>query len=78
MKSNRKWKPCADEAEVIARTCTSKKRFNSEFLARSGAARHVYRSTLDKRAKRLWVYSCKFCSGWHLTSRPGGSQPVEV
>ena len=71
--------PCADEAEVISRSCTSKLQFQTEILARMGAKRHIYRSQRGKDPRnKLWVYRCRFCPGWHVTSRQHWSAPVEA
>ena len=57
------------------RSCTSKVSFVSEGAARIGATRILYAPSC--RTKRMWVYPCKFCPGWHLTSSPSG-HGVEV
>ena len=28
----------------------------------------------EKRGLQLWVYSCRHCAGWHLTSKNQGSR----
>lgn len=45
--------------------CASKRRYDSEKDAKHGAM-----ACLGTRLQKLWVYPCKACGGWHLTSHP--------
>jgi hypothetical protein len=46
-------------------TCRSKRRFATEREADDAA----YRARMEGR--RLGIYRCSWCGGWHLTSRAG-------
>jgi hypothetical protein len=54
-------------------TCASKRRWSDEVSARAGAmsAIQFYQNT-----DRLWVYRCKECNGWHLTSKDNGRRQM--
>ncbi|MBR3383690.1 MAG: hypothetical protein IKG69_00520 [Atopobiaceae bacterium] len=47
--------------------CGRKVRHRSETEALRAALR-----AMRKGAPPLWVYPCRFCGGWHLTSHPEG------
>lgn len=69
-------------SEIIARSCTDKRRFSTEQMALMDARRVLYRKMRPRKGarpqKRMWVYPCEFCAGWHLTSRLSGHACVEV
>jgi len=49
-------------------TCKDKRYFADELLARATA-----QSTIEEsRLKKLWVYRCPYCPGFHLTSNNQG------
>jgi hypothetical protein len=50
------------------RTCRAKRRYSDQFAARAGAAGEIDAG----RASRLWIYHCRECQGWHLTSKDQG------
>ena len=49
----------------LSRSCTSKKRYESEWQAKFAADE----SMSMQRGLRLSWYQCKYCGGWHLTER---------
>lgn len=49
-------------------TCLKKRRFPDELTARAAAMWSIASSDV----KRLWVYPCALCKGWHLTSKSQG------
>lgn len=51
--------------------CQCKRRACTEPEARALAAVEMDESP---QIKRLWVYECRHCAGWHLTSRNQGSR----
>lgn len=56
--------------------CRRKQRYSSELSARMGAQAAI---TGLRNAARLWVYRCRYCLRWHLTSNAeinAGSVPV--
>lgn len=54
--------------------CKAKKRHATEFNARAAAMSHLQKTP---EVTRLWVYQCRVCHGWHLTSsRTRGCLPV--
>jgi hypothetical protein len=50
------------------RQCESKNRYPDELTARASGLYHQDRNKLGD----LWVYPCKLCRGWHLTSLDNG------
>lgn len=58
-------------AQKIAKGCTNKSRRADEAGAR-GLAQHMIQ-TGKLTGKRAWVYSCKHCRGWHVTSHSTGA-----
>jgi hypothetical protein len=52
-------------------TCKAKPRYVSEVEARANAL-----LSLETRrdTDRIWVYRCRHCSGWHLTSSNQGKR----
>lgn len=59
-------------------SCTTKKRYSDEQVARD-----VARSVWFRRGVSLRVYACSLCGGWHLTKldaqpvmRPGWRPPA--
>lgn len=50
-------------------TCRKKRRFSDENLARVHAMLSIQE---EKNRRRLWVYHCRHCDGWHLTSKDQG------
>lgn len=60
--------------EQLHRMCRRKMRYADEMGATAGAM-----CSLDRRpeVRRLWVYPCPACKGWHLTKyRVAGRRPV--
>lgn len=53
------------------RTCSGKRYFADEIGARAVGAVTVEGSYGEKS---LWVYRCKHCPGWHLTSKNQGAR----
>lgn len=51
------------------RTCVGKRYFADEMLARAAAQETIEQCEL----KKLWVYKCRACPGWHLTSSNQGA-----
>lgn len=49
----------------VYRSCTSKFRYKDEYSANKVAKRMAFDNGVVLR-----VYHCKFCSGFHLTSKP--------
>ena len=49
---------------LVYRECISKKRYNDEYSARKAAKRIAF-----IRDTPLRVYHCRFCNGYHLTSK---------
>lgn len=49
------------------RSCGRKVRYPHELAATRAAL-----SAMRRGAPPLWVYPCRFCDGWHLTSHPRG------
>ena len=60
---------------VTDRACKQKSRFTDEPQARA-AALHAIENPRDPRKPidRLWVYRCKHCFGWHMTSSDCGKR----
>ena len=60
-------KPCELllDLDDLSRSCTSKKRYESEWQAKFAADESMAR----QRSLRLSWYQCKYCSGWHLTEQ---------
>jgi len=63
------------DREVTARhgrhghgACGRKVRYRGEVEALRAALR-----AMRNGAPPLWVYPCRFCGGWHLTSHPEGT-----
>lgn len=50
-------------------TCRNKRRHPDDPTARAAAMRAMEQ---HGEAKRLWVYRCPQCNGWHLTSSNQG------
>ncbi len=50
--------------EKVERACTSKRKFDSKKEAKSEAAR-----ARGSTGKRLAVYECQYCHGWHLAKK---------
>ena len=50
-----------------ARSCDCKSRHASEHLARIAARNAIWEKAAEGLT-RLWVYACRYCRGWHLTS----------
>lgn len=48
--------------------CRKKRRLSDEFAARAVAAGEID----SGRVERLWIYHCRECQGWHLTSQDQG------
>ncbi|MBQ9042763.1 MAG: hypothetical protein IJ111_15225 [Eggerthellaceae bacterium] len=57
----------ADEREAARRdkACESKNRYSSHAEAEQAVA-----WCADHGKRGLRIYRCKYCNGWHLTSRP--------
>jgi hypothetical protein len=55
--------------------CPEKARYDTEIAARMGAQSHL---SVGARggAKRLWVYPCIRCHGWHLTRSGEQDRPA--
>jgi hypothetical protein len=51
--------------------CKAKPRYTDELQARAAAT-----VRLDEKPQlvRLWIYRCKHCFGWHLTSKSQGAR----
>lgn len=59
-------KPHAQLRTTVA--CKYKRRFSDEAHARAKGSV----TAAEMGEAQLWVYPCKQCSGWHLTSRDRG------
>lgn len=60
-------------ATPIEKTCTSKISHPDEPSARIAAQKVIF----VRKAERMYVYPCTFCTGWHTTSRfTGFGAPV--
>ena len=46
--------------------CNRKQRYSDEFSARAKAKIDID----GGKARKLWVYPCPLCRGWHLTKKP--------
>lgn len=46
------------------KTCKEKRYFADQALARA----HAQLSIHEQNLKKLWIYKCPNCPGWHLTS----------
>jgi len=53
-------------------TCKGKRYFSDELLARANAQDTIHEAGL----KKLWVYRCSSCPGWHLTSHNQGVEKM--
>lgn len=51
------------------RRCILKRYFSDELLARAAGQDTI----LTEGLKKLWVYRCPHCPGWHLTSNNQGA-----
>lgn len=51
------------------RTCKGKRRMVTEVEARAVALGALTENT---KTAKLWVYACRHCDGWHLTSHNQG------
>jgi hypothetical protein len=49
-------------------TCKDKRRYPDEMSIRAVGAVELE----ERKAKRLWCYRCRHCTGWHLTSKDQG------
>lgn len=58
-------RPLVDTTSLEYRACLRKKKFGTE-----GSALAVANAPHRKPKLRLWVYQCRFCRCWHLTSSP--------
>ena len=56
--------PLKDKSKL---TCSKKKRYSDELTARAGCMT-VLQQDPNNSPPKLWVYKCKECKGWHLTS----------
>jgi len=54
------------------KTCKDKRYFADEALARAQAQARIQEVGL----KKLWVYRCRFCPGWHITSHNQGAEKM--
>lgn len=54
------------------RTCKDKRYFADEHLARAQAQATIQEVGL----KKLWIYKCPHCPGWHLTSHNQGEKKL--
>lgn len=56
---------------VYDKDCKMKDRFTDEPQARAGALIAIENPRREsEKVDRLWVYRCKHCFGWHMTSSP--------
>jgi len=56
---------------VYDKDCKMKDRFTDEPQARAAALVAIENPRRpEARVARLWVYRCKHCFGWHMTSSP--------
>jgi hypothetical protein len=53
-------------------TCQEKRRFSDEIQAKAVGMIELEENCGN--GKRLWVYPCHHCNGWHLTSKNGGER----
>lgn len=53
--------------EVIERSCSSKRRYTSEDMARAYGMQYQVQNKV-----KLWLYNCRICLGWHLTKSNNG------
>ena len=64
MKNNEYFKTFFFDNADYERSCTSKNKYDSEWQAKFAADEQMKRCNV----KLSW-YKCKYCNGWHLTSR---------
>ena len=57
--------------DAKVRSCLSKSRLSDEASARA-VAMHMLGQGVWK-GKRAWVYRCRECRGWHITTRASGN-----
>lgn len=60
-------KEASERGREAWRSCGRKVRYPHEL-----AATRVALEAMRRGAPPLWVYPCRFCGGWHLTSHPRG------
>lgn len=53
----------------IQRSCEGKRR-----LADEASARAIGMADAERNGVKLYIYRCRFCSGWHLTRRNNGEK----
>lgn len=59
------------------RACTDKVRLSDEAAARATAM--VWIGSGRFTSAKAWVYACRYCRGWHITSKFGqGNAPGAV
>ncbi|HEX5128241.1 MAG TPA: hypothetical protein VFV90_00775, partial [Usitatibacter sp.] len=51
--------------------CRAKQYFADEVLARAVAHERLQNGS---DVRKLWVYRCKYCPGWHITSSNAGPE----
>lgn len=55
--------------------CPRKHYYNTELAARMGAQAAITNPTRAHAPKRLWVYPCARCQGWHVSSDGRNERP---
>ncbi len=55
---------------VELRSCIAKSRLSDEAAARAVAMNMIERGLVPRG--RAWVYGCRYCRGWHITTRGAG------
>lgn len=50
--------------------CENKRRYADEFTARAGTSHYL--EAEQKKLDHLWIYRCRECGGWHMTSKNQG------
>lgn len=58
-----------------SKMCLSKSRYADEYIARA-TAQHVLTAYTDVTVKRMYVYKCPSCRGWHMSKSNNGTPPV--
>lgn len=52
------------------KSCTSKRRYPDEYVAR--AAAQIVCDTGAAKRGAMWIYPCEFCRGWHISNTKSG------
>lgn len=64
-------------AAIRERACEDKARLSDEAAARAVAMRQLQAGSF--RGQKAWVYPCRYCRGYHITSKyQAGNSPGAV